>query len=161
MMDRQLKPGDVILSFNGQTVLDPRDLARKAARTPIGSDAALSIWRGRVQQAIHVKIQAWPEAKPHLMSELAPKAVGLQLASAPQGGVMISSVDPSGSAADSGIEKGDVILQIQQEPVSVPDQALHILRELSAEKRGYAIMLVTRNGDQTWIPIAIPDDTNP
>jgi serine protease Do len=109
MMDRQIKPGDVILSFNGQTVLDPRDLARKAARTPIGSDAALTIWRGRVQQMIHVKIQAWPEAKPHLISELAPRAVGLQLASAPQGGVMISSVDPSGSAADSGIEKGDVI----------------------------------------------------
>ena len=157
MMDRKIKPGDVILSFNGQTVLDPRDLARKAARTPIGSDAALTIWRGRVQQMIHVKIQAWPEAKPHLISELAPRAVGLQFASAPQGGVMISSVDPSGSAADSGIEKGDVILQIQQEPVSDPDQALHILRALSAEKRGYAIMLVTRNGDQTWIPIAIPD----
>jgi serine protease Do len=157
MMDRQIKPGDVILSFNGQTVLDPRDLARKAARTPIGSDAALTIWRGRVQQTIHVKIQAWPEAKPHLISELAPKAVGLQLASAPQGGVMISSVDPSGSAADSGIEKGDVILQIQQQPVSDPDQALHILRALSVEKRGYAIMLITRNGDQTWIPIAIPD----
>ena len=157
MMDRKIKPGDVILSFNGQTVLDPRDLARKAARTAIGSDAALTIWRGRVQQMVHVKVQAWPEAQPHLISELAPRAVGLQLASAPQGGVMISSVDPSGSAADSGIEKGDVILQIQQEPVSDPDQALHILRALSAEKRGYAIMLVTRNGDQTWIPIAIPD----
>jgi serine protease Do len=157
MMDRKIKPGDVILSFNGQTVLDPRDLARKAARTPIGSDAALTIWRGRVQQMIHVKIQAWPEANPHLISELAPRAVGLQLASAQQGGVMISSVDPSGSAADSGIEKGDIVLQIQQEPVSDPDQALHILRALSAEKRGYAIMLVARNGDQTWIPIAIPD----
>jgi serine protease Do len=157
MMDRQIKPGDVILSFNGQTVLDPRDLARKAARTPIGSDAALAIWRGRVQQTIHVKIQAWPEAKPHLISELAPKAVGLQLASAPQGGVMVSSVDPSGSAADSGIEKGDVILQIQQEPISDPDRALHILRALSAQKRGYAIMLIIRNGNQTWIPIAIPD----
>ena len=88
----------------------------------------MPIWRGRVQQMVYVKVQAWPEAQPHLISELAPRAVGLQRASAPQGGVMISSVDPSGSAAGSGIEKGDVILQIQQEPVSDPDQALHILR---------------------------------
>jgi serine protease Do len=107
-----------------------------------------------MQRVIHVKIQAWAEAEPHLISELAPRMVGLQLASVPQGGVMVASVDPSGSTADSGIEKGDVILQIQQEPVSDPDQALHILQELSAEKRGYAIML---NDGRTWIPIAIPE----
>jgi serine protease Do len=157
MMDRQIKPGDVVLSFNGQTVLDPRDLARKAARAPIGSDAALTIWRNRAQQDIHVKIQTWPEAEPHLISELAPRTVGLQFASAPRGGVVVASVDPSGSAADSGIEKGDVILQVQQELVSDPQQALHILQALSVEKRGYAVLLIRRNEDQTWIPIAIPE----
>jgi serine protease Do len=157
MMDGQIKPGDVVLSFNGQTVLDPRDLARKAARAPIGSDAALTIWRGRVQQDVHIKIQAWPEAQPHLISELAPRTVGLQLASAPQGGVVIASVDPSGSAADSGVEKGDVILQVQEQPVSDPDQASRVLQALSAEKRGYAVVLIYRNDNQTWIPIAIPE----
>jgi serine protease Do len=157
MMDGKIKPGDVVLLFNGQTVLDPRDLARKAARAPIGSDAALTIWRGSVQQVIHVRIQAWPEAQPHLISELAPRTVGLQLASAPQGGLTVASVDPSGSAADSGIEKGDIILQIQQQPVSDPDQAMHFLQALSAEKRGYAVLLVLRNNDRTWFPIAIPD----
>lgn len=156
MMDRQITPGDVVLSFNGQTVLDPRDLARKAARTPIGSDAALTIWRNRMQQDVHVKIQAWPEAEPHLISELTPRTVGLQLTSAPQGGVMVASVDPSGSAADSGIEKGDIILEVQQDPVSDPGQALHVLQALSAEKLGYAVMLIKRNDDQIWIPIAIP-----
>ena len=157
MMDGKIKPGDVVLLFNGQTVLDPRDLARKAARAPIGSDASLTIWRGSMQQVIHVKIQAWPEAQPHLISELAPRTVGLQLASAPQGGVTVASVDPSGSAADSGIEKGDIILQIQQQPVSDPDQAMHFLQALSAEKRGYAVLLVLRNSDRTWFPIAIPE----
>jgi serine protease Do len=157
MMEGQIKPGDVVLSFNGQTVLDPRDLARKAALTPIGSDAVLGLWHGSLQQTIHVRIQAWPEAEPHLISELAPQTLGLQLAPAPQGGVTVASVDPAGSAADSGIEKSDVILQIQQQPVSGPDQALHILQALSAEKHGYAALLVDRNNNQTWIPIAIPE----
>jgi serine protease Do len=156
MMDSQITPGDVVLSFNGQTVVDPRDLARKAARTPIGSDAALTIWRNRMQQDVHVKIQAWPEAEPHLISELAPRTVGLELTSAPQGAVMVASVDPSGSAADSGIEKGDMILEVQQASVSDPDQALHVLQTLSAEKLGYAVVLIKRNDDQIWIPIAIP-----
>jgi serine protease Do len=157
MMDGKIKPGDVVLLFNGQMVLDPRDLARKAARAPIGSDALLTIWRGSMQQVIHVTIQAWPEAQPHMISESAPRTVGLQLVSAPQGGVTVASVDPSGSAADSGIEKGDIILQIQQQPVSDPDQALHFLQALSAEKRGYAVLLVLRNSDRTWFPIAIPE----
>jgi serine protease Do len=43
MMDGQIKPADVVLSFNGQTVLDPRDLARKAARALIGSDVAPTV----------------------------------------------------------------------------------------------------------------------
>jgi serine protease Do len=82
--------------------------------------------------------------------------VGLQLTSAPKGGVMVASVDPSGSAADSGVEKGDIILQIQQVPVSDPDQALRVLQTLSTEKHGFAVLLILRSGNQTWISVAIP-----
>ena len=63
MMNGQIKPGDVILAFNGQKVKDPRDLARKVAWAPIGSDAALLISRGGAQQTVHVKVQGWPEGQ--------------------------------------------------------------------------------------------------
>jgi serine protease Do len=155
MIDGQIRPGDVVLAFNRQFVLDPRDLARKAARSPVGSDAALTLWRSGRQRIAHVKIQAWPEAQPRLLSNLAPRTVGLQFAPALHGGVMVASVDPSGSAADSGVEKGDIILQIQQEPVSDPEQAQHVLQTLSVEKHSYAALLILRNDNQTWIPIAI------
>ena len=45
-MDNRIQPGDVIRSFNGETVIDPRDLARKAARTAIGSMARREKWIG-------------------------------------------------------------------------------------------------------------------
>jgi serine protease Do len=156
MMRGQIKPGDVILAFNGETVLDPRDLARKEARTPIGSDAPLTIWRAGAQQVVFVKVQAWPEAAPPQISDLAPGTLGLQFAAAPQGAVAITTVDPAGSAADSGVEKGDVILQIDDTPVSSPDQAERALQALSADKRRFAALLVNRNNVHTWIPIAIP-----
>ena len=57
--------------------------------------------------------------------------------------------------SDSGVEKGDIILQIQQEPVSDPEQAQHVLQTLSVEKHSYAALLILRNDNQTWIPIAI------
>jgi hypothetical protein len=49
------------------------------------------------------------------------------------------------------------ILQVQEQPVSDPDQASRVLQALSAEKLGYAVVLTYRNDNQTWIPIAIPE----
>ncbi len=42
MLNGKIKLGDVITTFNGEQVSDPRDLARKAAAAPIGSDAVLA-----------------------------------------------------------------------------------------------------------------------
>ena len=54
----ELKAGDVIRRIDGQSVLDPRDLARKVARSPIGSDAALGIYRGGKLETVHIPIEA-------------------------------------------------------------------------------------------------------
>jgi len=132
-MEGQIKPGDVILSFNGEKVWDPRDLARKAATAPVGSDAALLLSRGGVQQTVHVAIQAWPEEKSVLAStdNKVQQHLGLELTSESHDGgpmmVTVASVDPTGTAADSGIRKGDIVLQVQQTPISDPAQALRIL----------------------------------
>ena len=62
MMHGKIKPGDVILSFNGQTITDPRDLARKAAWAPIGSDAELDDQpQRRPRSVVHVTMHEWPE----------------------------------------------------------------------------------------------------
>jgi serine protease Do len=161
MMAGQIKPGDVILSFNGQEVLDPRDLAREAARAAIGSDAVLEISRGGVQREVRVPIQAWPEGKPIVTSSREPQPLGLELASAQSDDgaakVVIASLDPGGTAACSGLEKGDVILQVQQEPISTPDQALRILHVQTFKQRPFAIVLIQRGTERHWVPISIPD----
>jgi serine protease Do len=162
MMNGQIKPGDVILALNGEKVKDPRDLARKAAWMPIGSDAELLLSRGGAQQTVHVKIQGWPES--HSMVAHPPAArqhLGLELASEARDGgrsvVTIASVDPMGTAADSGVQKGDVILQVQQTPVSDPDQALRLLQGHLSAQHAYATVLVERDKERTWYPIAMPE----
>jgi S1-C subfamily serine protease len=50
----QIQPGDVIRTFGEQKILDPRDLARKLARTPIGSDVALEFYRDGASETAHV-----------------------------------------------------------------------------------------------------------
>ncbi len=161
MMNGQIKPGDVILAFNGQKVKDPRDLARKVAWAPIGSDAALLISRGAAQQTVHVKVQGWPEGKSVVAHPPAVQQhLGLELASEAREGrsvVTVTSVDPMGTAADSGVQKGDIIVQVQQTPVSDPDQALRLLQGQLSAQHAYATVLVERDKERTWYPIAMPE----
>lgn len=163
MLEGKIKPGDVILSFNGQKVWDPRDLARKAAQADIGSAAALELDRGGDRQTVQVKIHAWPEAKLPA-SGSAQQKLGLELASTEdengQPRVTVAGVDSNGSAADSGIQKGDIVLEVQRTPVSEPDQALRIFRVQSFNKRAFAAVLVERDKKRSWIPMAVPPDSD-
>jgi Do/DeqQ family serine protease len=40
-----LRPGDIIIGLNGQTIADPSQLRRLLADAPIGSQAAIRVWR--------------------------------------------------------------------------------------------------------------------
>ena len=142
MLQGKIQPGDVIRTFNGEPVLDPRDLARQTVQAPIGGDAALEICRGGQRQIVHVTIQSWPDAIPLTLNSDAPRTLGLELVSGrnakDQPIVKVASVDPNGTAADSGIQKDDIVVEVQQTPVSEPDQALGILRARSALKHRFA-----------------------
>ncbi len=161
MLHGVIRPGDVILTFNGQTVSDPRDLARKAARVKPGSDAALQISRAGGSETVHVTIQQWPETPPPVVpSDNNQQKLGLDLVSAKgdqgQATVMVASVDPTGTAADSGIQKGDIIMDVQQTPVSDPDQASRLLSARSSEGHGFAAVRVEHDQKLSWIPLAVP-----
>jgi serine protease Do len=108
-----------------------------------------------------VTIQRWPEDKPAVPSYDGQQKLGLELA-AGQGEkgqpiVTVASVDPSGTAADSGIQKGDVIVEVQQTSVSDPDQALRLLGLQSSLKQHFAAVLVEHDKKLVWIPLAVPN----
>ncbi len=161
MLRDQIKPGDVIRSFNGHPVEDPRGLARQAAASPIGSDAALELLRGGATETVHVTIQALPEAKPVVLRDHGPQTIGMELTSAPgdnnQPTVIVASVDPAGPAARSGIQKGDVIVEVQQTPVSDPAATLQILQEQSSLQQRFAAVLVRHDKKLSWLSLAIPE----
>ena len=160
MMHDKIKPGDIIMSFNGEKVSDPRDLARKAATAPIGSDAALEISQDGVHETVHVKIHEWPQSKPVVLHDPANRKLGLQLASAPGDKgtslVTVAAIDPMGTAANSGIQKGDVIVEVQQTPVSKPEQAMRLFEDQSETRHHYAAVLVRHDKKLSWMPLEVP-----
>jgi serine protease Do len=161
MLNRKIRAGDVIRAFNGAKILDPRDLARQAAHTEPGTDVVLDLYRGGVSETVHVTLQAWPEAQPVVLNDDGPRTLGLELA-AVQGGdgksnVTVVSVDPTGTAADSGIQKGDIIVEIQQTPVSDPVSALLMFGARSSLNRHFAAVLVRHDKKLSWLSLAVPE----
>ncbi|MFL5283651.1 MAG: trypsin-like peptidase domain-containing protein [Rhodopila sp.] len=161
-MNGQIQPGDVIRAFNGAMVEDPRDLARKAAGAEIGSIATLGICRSGTIMSVDVPILPFDQHPDKTLEPgPPPTALGLQFTAATGSdgkahGVTVEAIDPSGSAADSGLQTGDIILRVQQQNVSTPEQAQAALKARADAMLPYAAVLVLRDDKRTWIPVALP-----
>ncbi|MBN9046167.1 MAG: Do family serine endopeptidase [Rhizobiales bacterium] len=162
--------GDVITAVNGQTVQDPRDLARKIANITPGTKAALTVWRKNKSEEVDVTVAAMPknlkdtgsasgEEQNHGERGTTLGSYGLTVVPAEDGnGVVVTDVDPDSDAADRGIHSGDTIVTVNNQAVksaSDIDKAIH-----DAAKAGRkAVLLQLQNNDQNRF-VALPIDQN-
>jgi serine protease Do len=160
LMKGQIQPGDVITGIDGKPITDPRDLARKAAMVPLNSMVKLTIWRSGAKMSVEVPITPLnANDKGRGPDMAAPRVLGLHFSAtdAQQPGARLMTVDPTGTAADSGLMKGDIILQVQQHAVSSPDQAMAAIQKRIDAKEKFTALLVERKGKASWFPIALPN----
>ena len=138
-----LKRGDVILALNGNLVSDPNSFRNEIAGTPPGRTVTLRIWRDGSEQELRPTLgefvreertsrpteKSSPErggsdsGRLGLAVQPLTPALASQLGIGPDTqGLVVVEVDPFGPAADAGIQRGDVIEQVNQQPVrSVAD----------------------------------------
>jgi serine protease Do len=160
-----LKRNDVITAINGQQVNDANELRNTVAATKPGTDVTLTVVRDGGEQQIKVTLGELSENEngergqnegggeggeseggklgltvAPLTHELAAR---LHLPEDAQG-LVVTSVDPSGPAAEAGIEQGDLIEQANREPLkSVED-----LRAAVQNAGDRPILLLVTRSDQ-------------
>ena len=166
-----LKQGDVVLSFNSTEINQMRDLPRAVSATKPGSSATMTVWRNGQKTELQTKIGEAPE-NPRVAAagdnrspsgEERAQAAGLHFAPLTQdlrrelrlgrddSGVVITSVD-DGSAADSlGVQRGDVVLSINQQQVTSPQEAAQKLREAASSPKKSALLLLNRRGVTQYV----------
>lgn len=166
-----LKRGDVILALNGNLVTDPNSFRNEIAGTPPGRTVTLRISRTGNEQELSLTLsELTPQQRPSgPTNEVEPQsrtddggklgiavqpltpAIAQQLGiSADVQGLVVLEVDPSGPAADAGVQRGDVIDQVDQQPVrSVVDLRRAIER---AEKRPL-LLLVNHRGTTIFVTV--------
>jgi serine protease Do len=124
-----LKTGDAILAVDGESIKDARALSMKIASYAPGKSVPLTVWRDGKERAVNIEIggqDADRRARAGIDSRRSDEGqpqLGLQLAPPQNGeeGVVVADVDPQGPAAEKGVRKGDVILEVGGQTVARPD----------------------------------------
>jgi Do/DeqQ family serine protease len=125
-----LKPGDLIVSVDGQDVEDPNAFDYRFATKPLGGSAKLGVLRAGREQATTVALQSAPEMPRDeivirsrspfsgvKVANLSPAlADELQVRNADEG-VVIVDVDSGSYASNLGFQRGDVIQEVNGERI--------------------------------------------
>ena len=169
-------PGDVIVKFNGELVRQNNTLPRIVANAPIGKKVDVVVWRNGKEHTYSVKLGELPSEKQQRAAlgvpggANAPDArgeVALGMALAPitselkrqadlprdARGLLVTNVDPSGEAARRGIQPGDMILDVNQQPVDSVKALKSALADAASAKRNFALLHVQRRNLQLFIAV--------
>ena len=161
--DAGLKPGDVILDYNGAPVRDSAALSMRVNTTAPGEKATLTVWREGKKMTLTAKIRSADDgqvasADDHAGGGASPAALGLTVRPLTReereqagvtGGLVVQ--DAQGKAAEAGIQEGDVLLGVDGTPVESVAQ----LRKLVQEKHKRVAVLIQRGDDRLFVPIAL------
>ncbi|MEM9740374.1 MAG: PDZ domain-containing protein, partial [Pseudomonadota bacterium] len=158
-----LEVGDLLLSFNGETVSDVRALTRIVADAGVDATVDVELVRDRRARTIEVTLGELETGREDKTQEALPElavtdnALGVEFApldeatrrrySVPSDidGVVINSVSPRGPSFGN-LEKGDVILEMAFDPVLTVADAMEEMEEAVAQPETPLLLQVWRGG---------------
>jgi serine protease Do len=166
----KLKTGDVILSFDGKRVESSRELPKLVAATAPDASVKVEVLRQGEDKTVEFKLGKFDAdrmasnepadsgkaaSSDRLGATLAPMT---PTARAQLGlddntdGVVITSLEGTGRAADAGLEVGDVILQVGDTTVKTPSDVDHALH---ASKSDAVLMQISRHGNRLFVGVKL------
>lgn len=170
-----IKQGDVITAAGGHEIKSVHDLPRLVAATPVGTKLELTIVRDGKQKTVEASIGEMPtnvaSAEPEAAQPgggKAANALGMELLPLdPQlrkelkvpkdlNGVVVGQVASGSPAGDLGIQPGDVIVSVDQKPVTAPENAAAQLKEAAA--LGNVLLLLNRHGRSEFVGLSIENN---
>lgn len=161
-----LQKGDVITALNGQKVADYHDLRLRISQIAPGTAVKLEVYRNGQKQEMTASLGEYPEkaqtAENSQQGE-APALEGVQVENLtsdiaqqlnlPPGthGVVITRVDPDSVAAETGLERGDVIQEVNRKPVNNVEQFRAAVRTAGNQQ---LLLLLNRGGNTQFVVIS-------
>ncbi len=172
--------GDVVLSFDGKPVDEMRRLPLMVAETEVGKVVEVVVWRKGEEVTINVTLSELDDAKVAKAEQEGSSGgegdannaflekLGLRIASMdnetraelgldnPEAGVQVTAVASESVFYEKGVRSGDVIVEVDQQPVGTPEEVADLLKQAQNEGFGVSTLLVFRSGDYQWIAVRLP-----
>jgi serine protease Do len=168
--------GDVVIAFNGKEVQNVSQLRNLVARTMVGKDAQVKVLRDGKEQTIAVKVAERPTdemlarkepatpkepvetVKPpdNVLASLRVQALDVTTMSqlnipAKMTGVVVTSVEGGGPAEAAGLQRGDVIQEVNHEVVKTLED--YQKASVKLKKDELAVLLLSRQGNNLFVAI--------
>jgi serine protease Do len=155
-----IKAGDVILKYNGQTLVDAGQLSAQVGQSMPGDRATLEVWRDGKTSTLTATIgsaapvmanngDANAAGQPKLGLALRPLSPSERQQAGVAGGLIVEQ--SQGHAADAGIQPGDVVLSVDGTPVESVAQ----MAKLIGQHQSQVALLIQRGESRIFVPVEI------
>jgi serine protease Do len=172
----ELQQGDVILSFDGQTVSETHELPRIVAATPAGKRVEVVIWREGARKAVNLTVAQMKDEPKEASNETPPapaedsparRFLGVQLSSLTEDmrqqlgladdvrGVVITDIADGSPAAREGLQQGDIIEEVARRKVSSPGEVDRLVQQAVIRKAPSVLLLVNRQGNELFLAVKV------
>jgi len=156
-----LKRGDVIINFDGKKVKAMNALPAMVAETPVGKKVEILVIRDGREKRLRITIGELEEdtriaaAVPKLeesfglsVQELTPE-IAESLSLKDEKGVVISDVKRGSPASEAGLQRGDLIQEIEHEQVENLSDYQRIMKESSTKKQ--ILIVIKHRGHSRYV----------
>lgn len=178
-----IKPGDIITAFEGHEVTNSRTLPRLVAEAEVGKSVKVTVWRDGASRDVTVALGQLEEAEKKGLSgpiKADPKtgqppaiagtkidSLGMNVAALNDqlrlqhgiaktvNGVVVQTVEPQGSAAEKGLQPGDVIIEANQQPVATPEDFAAAVTAASSKGRTSLLVFIARKDDRRFVALKL------
>ncbi len=167
-----LQSGDIITEVGGKPVEDTRELQMRIASMAPGSKADLKVLRDGKDKAITVELGERPVMKGLAAAEPAKPSDPDVLDGVTVGdldaemrkkfdlpetakGVVITEIDPESPSGEAGLKAGDVILEVNREPITSSKQAVDLSEKVKKEKK--VLLRVSTKGQSRYVVVERKD----
>lgn len=160
--DAGFKRYDVVRSIAGKPIRDARELRLGVASTPPGEDLEIAILRDGAERTLTINLGELPEgnaesgptgtAPDTILSGVGVEELTPQIAEklgVSGAGVVVNQVSPGSTAAEAGLQRGDVIQEVDRQEVATVDEF-----EDAIEGAGDSVLLlVTGRGGSHFVVV--------
>jgi serine protease Do len=152
-----IERGDVIISFDGEEIGEMKELPYVVASTPVGKVVKVEVIRKGKRKILEVKIGKLKEeeAEEEFAEEVSDLGMTVdkitpelarQFGLSDERGLVVVQVENNSPAGEAGLRRGDIILEMDQEPMKDLDEYRKKIRQY---KKGDTILFLVKRREAT------------